>query len=78
MIHQSKKWCINSHTYSMKLIDIELHNLLLPSLPLLFVLKGIQGSLLSKLKALDAIQEKNASLQQEIATLRNTLGCGKG
>ncbi|XP_020653470.3 lamin tail domain-containing protein 1 isoform X1 [Pogona vitticeps] len=41
-------------------------------------LEGIQGSLLSKLKALDAIQEKNASLQQEIATLRNTLGCGKG
>ncbi|KAJ7329518.1 hypothetical protein JRQ81_015692 [Phrynocephalus forsythii] len=41
-------------------------------------LEGIQGSLLSKLKALDAIQEKNASLQQEIATLRETLGCGQG
>ncbi|XP_062991087.1 lamin tail domain-containing protein 1 [Elgaria multicarinata webbii] len=37
-------------------------------------LEDIQDQLLSKLKALDAIQENNASLQQEITSLKSTLG----
>ncbi|XP_061438225.1 lamin tail domain-containing protein 1 isoform X2 [Rhineura floridana] len=41
-------------------------------------LEEIQGQLLTKLKALDGIQEKNASLQEEISSLKNTLGYVKG
>ncbi|XP_063165434.1 lamin tail domain-containing protein 1 [Candoia aspera] len=41
-------------------------------------LEEIQDHVLSKLKAVEAIQEKNASLQEEITSLKNTLGCIKG
>uniref|UniRef100_A0A8D2LEA4 LTD domain-containing protein n=1 Tax=Varanus komodoensis TaxID=61221 RepID=A0A8D2LEA4_VARKO len=41
-------------------------------------LEEIQDHLLSKLKALDAIEEKNASLQHEISSLKSTLGYFKG
>ncbi|KAM3832268.1 lamin tail domain-containing protein 1-like [Vipera latastei] len=40
--------------------------------------KEIQDHLLSKLKAVEAIQEKNTSLQEEITSLKNTLGYIKG
>ncbi|XP_060550904.1 lamin tail domain-containing protein 1 [Pantherophis guttatus] len=41
-------------------------------------LEDIQHHLLSKLKAVEAIQEKNTSLQEEITSLRNTFGYMKG
>ncbi|XP_026523431.1 lamin tail domain-containing protein 1 [Notechis scutatus] len=41
-------------------------------------LEEIQDHVLSKLKAVEAIQEKNTSLQEEITSLRNTLGYMKG
>ncbi|XP_060114515.1 lamin tail domain-containing protein 1 [Heteronotia binoei] len=41
-------------------------------------LKEVHDQLQTKLKALDAIQEKNANLQQEIASLKGTLGYIKG
>ncbi|XP_033019149.1 lamin tail domain-containing protein 1 [Lacerta agilis] len=41
-------------------------------------LEQIQGQLQTKLKALDAIQDKNASLLEEISTLRNSFGCFNG
>ncbi|XP_077194048.1 lamin tail domain-containing protein 1 isoform X2 [Paroedura picta] len=41
-------------------------------------LKEAHDHIQTKLKALDAIQEKNADLQQEIVSLKGTLGCIKG
>ncbi|XP_054844412.1 lamin tail domain-containing protein 1 [Eublepharis macularius] len=41
-------------------------------------LEEIHDHLRTKLKALDAIQEKNANLQQEIASLKGTLGYIRG
>ncbi|XP_032077789.1 lamin tail domain-containing protein 1 [Thamnophis elegans] len=38
----------------------------------------MQHHLLTKLRAVEAIQETNTSLKEEISSLRNTLGCMKG